>query len=166
MLNDVLLNWSVCMHMCSIYVCVLVCVLVCVILFCIENRSLELHSPDGVHSCILRATDSTEALGWFNALHSAMGTSIQRALAEANRALMAVIGEIKHIGWLSRRVTGVGGPAAASSNNMSGSNCIAGTMIGTTTSSGSGGISACGGDSMVSSSSSSNSNPISDYRRQ
>lgn len=71
-----------------------------------ENRCIELHSPDGIHSCILRASDSQEALVWFNALHSAMGTSTQRALNDANRALINVIGELKHIGWLSRRVGG------------------------------------------------------------
>lgn len=68
-----------------------------------ENRCIELHSPDGIHSCVLRATDPQEALAWFNALHSAMGRSTQRALQEANRALATIIGELKHIGWLSRR---------------------------------------------------------------
>lgn len=68
-----------------------------------ENRCIELHSPDGIHSCILRASDSQEALIWFNALHSAMGRSTQRALQDANRALASIIGEFKHIGWLSRR---------------------------------------------------------------
>lgn len=69
-----------------------------------ENRCIELHSPDGVHSCILRAGDSQEALAWFNALHSAIARSAQRALVDANRALSNIIGELKHIGWLSRRV--------------------------------------------------------------
>ncbi|XP_055856326.1 beta-1-syntrophin [Episyrphus balteatus] len=69
-----------------------------------ENRCIELHSPDSIHSCILRASDSQEALMWFNALHSAMSCSTQRALTDANRALLNVIGELKHIGWLSRRI--------------------------------------------------------------
>lgn len=68
-----------------------------------ENRSIELHSPDGIHSCILRATDPQEALAWFNALHSAMARSTQKALQDANRALATIIGELKYIGWLSRR---------------------------------------------------------------
>lgn len=68
-----------------------------------ENRSIELHSPDGIHSCILRATDPQESLAWFNALHSAMARSTQKALLDANRALAAIIGELKFIGWLSRR---------------------------------------------------------------
>jgi len=67
-----------------------------------------------VHSCILRAADSAEALVWFNALHSAMGSSTQRALAEANRALTNLIGELKHIGWLSKRMSGGGGGSSGS----------------------------------------------------
>lgn len=69
-----------------------------------ENRCIELHSPDGVHSCLLRATDPQEALVWFNTLHSAIARSTQRALLDANRALSNIIGDLKHIGWLSRRV--------------------------------------------------------------
>ncbi|XP_067613658.1 beta-1-syntrophin isoform X2 [Eurosta solidaginis] len=98
-----------------------------------ENRCIELHSPDGVHSCILRASDSAEALIWFNALHSAMCGSTQRALADANRLLMNVIGELKHIGWLSRRLSGGsssggGGGGSANSGNggASSTNALAG----------------------------------------
>lgn len=101
-----------------------------------ENRCLELHSPDGVHSCILRAADSAEALVWFNALHSAMSGSTQRALVEANRALMNVIGELKHIGWLSRRLSGSSGAGSASNASGGAGN---NAMTGTTTSAGSGG---------------------------
>lgn len=68
-----------------------------------ESRSLELHSPDGIHSCILRATDAAEALAWFNALHSAMARSTMKALLDANRALANILGELKYIGWLCRR---------------------------------------------------------------
>uniref|UniRef100_A0A182FV35 Uncharacterized protein n=1 Tax=Anopheles albimanus TaxID=7167 RepID=A0A182FV35_ANOAL len=71
-----------------------------------ENRCIELHSPDGIHSCILRAMDPQEATTWFNALHSAIGKSTQKALLDANRALVSIIGELKHIGWLSRRSGG------------------------------------------------------------
>uniref|UniRef100_A0A1A9WFI4 PH domain-containing protein n=1 Tax=Glossina brevipalpis TaxID=37001 RepID=A0A1A9WFI4_9MUSC len=113
-----------------------------------ENRCLELHSPDGVHSCILRASDSAEALIWFNALHSAMSCSTQRALVEANRALMNVIGELKHIGWLSRRLNGGGGGSSGSGGGagggMSGGTGASASggvsaMVGTTTSAGSAG---------------------------
>ncbi|XP_053683697.1 beta-1-syntrophin isoform X3 [Sabethes cyaneus] len=71
-----------------------------------ENRCIELHSPDGIHSCILRAMDPQEATTWFNALHSAIGKSTQKALLDANRALASIIGELKYIGWLSRRCGG------------------------------------------------------------
>ncbi|EAT48685.1 AAEL000381-PA, partial [Aedes aegypti] len=70
------------------------------------NRCIELHSPDGIHSCILRAVDPQEATTWFNALHSAIGKSTQKALLDANRALASIIGELKFIGWLSRRCGG------------------------------------------------------------
>lgn len=73
-------------------------------LYLTENRCIELHSPDGIHSCVLRASDSQEALAWFNALHSTMARSTQCALLEANRALASILGELKHIGWLSRRI--------------------------------------------------------------
>lgn len=69
-----------------------------------ENRCIELHSPDGIHSCILRASDPQEGLIWFNALHSAMARTTQTALEDANRALASILGELKHIGWLSRRI--------------------------------------------------------------
>ncbi|XP_062132175.1 beta-1-syntrophin [Drosophila sulfurigaster albostrigata] len=91
-----------------------------------ENRCLELHSPDGVHSCILRAADSAEALVWFNALHSAMGSSTQRALVEANRALVNLIGELKHIGWLSKRLNGSGGGSSGSAGGGGGSGAASG----------------------------------------
>lgn len=68
-----------------------------------ENRTIELHSPDGVHSCILRASDSTEAGVWFNTLHSALHVLTMKALHEANRLLANLIGQLHHIGWLARR---------------------------------------------------------------
>lgn len=69
-----------------------------------DQRSFELHSPDGVHSCILRAHDSQEALIWFNALHLAIGKCTQKALLDANRTLSPLIGDLKHIGWVSRKI--------------------------------------------------------------
>lgn len=114
---------------CLSYYCLFV--VVCSVGLFAENRCIELHSPDGVHSCILRATDSAEALIWFNALHSAMCGSTQRALTDANRALMNVIGELKHIGWLSRRLSGgstsggVGGGSSGSGGGGGGSSASA-----------------------------------------
>lgn len=43
-------------------------------------------------------------MAWFNALHSVMSQSTQAALLEANRALSSLIGELKQIGWLSKRI--------------------------------------------------------------
>nr|CAD7202139.1 unnamed protein product [Timema douglasi]CAD7409202.1 unnamed protein product [Timema poppensis] len=68
-----------------------------------ENRTLELHSPDGVHNCVLRATDAGEAVAWFNTLHSALNVLTLQALQEANRVLGSLLGDLQHIGWLARR---------------------------------------------------------------
>lgn len=70
-----------------------------------ENRTFELHSPDGVHSCILRASDANEAVSWFNSLHSALYVLTVKALKEANNVLSPTLigGELHHIGWLSTR---------------------------------------------------------------
>lgn len=67
--------------------------------FFTEGRTLELHSPDAVHSCVLRATDASEAAAWFNTLHSALAVLTTAALHEASRA----IPDLRHIGWLLRR---------------------------------------------------------------
>lgn len=64
-----------------------------------EGRTLELHSPDAVHSCVLRASDSAEAVAWFNTLHSALALLTTEALHEASRA----IPDLRHIGWLLRK---------------------------------------------------------------
>lgn len=64
-----------------------------------EGRTLELHSPDAVHSCVLRAADPAEAVAWFNTLHSALAVLTNAAIHEATRA----IPDLRHIGWLLRR---------------------------------------------------------------
>ncbi|CAG9815887.1 unnamed protein product, partial [Phaedon cochleariae] len=64
-----------------------------------ESRTLELHSPDAVHSCVLRAADPSEAAAWFNTLHSALDALTAAALREASRA----IADLRYIGWLLRR---------------------------------------------------------------
>ncbi|VEN51321.1 unnamed protein product, partial [Callosobruchus maculatus] len=51
------------------------------------GRTLELHSPDAVHSCVLRAVDVADAVGWFNALHSVLARLTQLALRDAVRCL-------------------------------------------------------------------------------
>lgn len=60
---------------------------------------MELHSPDAVHSCVLKASDAVEAAAWFNTLHSALAVLTTAALHEASRA----IPDLRHIGWLLRR---------------------------------------------------------------
>lgn len=69
--------------------------------FLTEGRILELHSPDGVHECWLRAADSTEANVWFNALHSALAVLTLKALRLASA--LPDPQQLQHIGWLARR---------------------------------------------------------------
>ena len=71
----------------------------------LENRTFELHSPDGVHSCVLRAEDENETTSWFNSLHSALHVLTVKALQEANKVLSPTLigGELHHISWLSTR---------------------------------------------------------------
>lgn len=55
-----------------------------------------------------------------------MGSSTQRALAEANRALTNLIGELKHIGWLSKRMSGGGGGGGGGSSGSAGGGAASG----------------------------------------
>ncbi|XP_015587964.1 beta-1-syntrophin isoform X4 [Cephus cinctus] len=66
-----------------------------------EGRILELHSPDGVHECWLRANDNAEANVWFNALHSALAALTLKALRLAS--VLPDPPQLQHIGWLARR---------------------------------------------------------------
>lgn len=72
------------------------------IFFFSENRSFEVHSPDCIHSLILRASDPNECLAWYNSLHAALVILTQAALRHANSLLVSLTGEIRHMGWLSR----------------------------------------------------------------
>ncbi|KYM77525.1 Beta-1-syntrophin, partial [Atta colombica] len=67
----------------------------------LDGRILELHSPDGVHECWLRAADNTEANVWFNALHSALAALTLKALRLASA--LPDPQQLQHIGWLARR---------------------------------------------------------------
>ena len=69
--------------------------------FFVDGRILELHSPDGVHECWLRAADNTEANVWFNALHSALAALTLKALRLASAPPDPQ--QLQHIGWLARR---------------------------------------------------------------
>ncbi len=72
-----------------------------------QNRIIELHSPDGKHSCILRCGDDHIASQWFSTIHSQVYILLQQALSEANHALTNTpsnTGEIKYMGWLAEQV--------------------------------------------------------------
>ncbi|KAK6630849.1 hypothetical protein RUM44_003019 [Polyplax serrata] len=84
-----------------------------------ENRTLELHSPDSVHACVLRAVDSAEAGAWFNTLHSTLTVLTEKALKVASNALSNILGELKHIGWLSRKPPCLNGRSSSESSEDS-----------------------------------------------
>ena len=71
-----------------------------------ENRTIELHSPDGKSSCILRCPDSGIANSWFAALHSNVALLMQQSIVEANRMMSAGPRhqEITHMSWLAEQV--------------------------------------------------------------
>jgi PH domain len=76
----------------------------------LENRCFELHSPDGIHNCVLRAPDPSEAAAWFNTLHSALSILTGVAMAQANEVMAplrisdpVLPGELQQIGWLARK---------------------------------------------------------------
>lgn len=72
----------------------------------LEQKVLELHSPDGKSSCILRFSDPLTASDWFNAIHSNVTMLTQQAISEANQITISAPnqGEIMHMGWLSEQV--------------------------------------------------------------
>uniref|UniRef100_A0A0C9QT18 SNTB1_1 protein n=1 Tax=Fopius arisanus TaxID=64838 RepID=A0A0C9QT18_9HYME len=79
-----------------------------------EGRILELHSPDGVHECWLRASDNAEANVWFNALHSALAALTLKALRLASA--LPDPPQLQHIGWLARRHCVQNGRASSESS--------------------------------------------------
>ncbi|XP_011499280.1 PREDICTED: beta-1-syntrophin-like [Ceratosolen solmsi marchali] len=103
-----------------------------------EGRILELHSPDGVHECWLRASDNTEANVWFNALHSALAALTLKALRLASA--LPDPPQLQHIGWLARRHCIQNGRASSESSEDG-----AGSSAGTSRCAGSGYGSGCAG---------------------
>ncbi|XP_034940239.1 beta-1-syntrophin isoform X2 [Chelonus insularis] len=79
-----------------------------------EGRILELHSPDGVHECWLRASDCTEASVWFNAIHSTLTMLTLKALRLASA--LPDPPHLQHIGWLARRHCVQNGRASSESS--------------------------------------------------
>lgn len=71
-----------------------------------EKRTVELHSPDGKSTCIIRFPDAAVASDWFNAIHSNVTLLLSQCIAEANQVMTSAPNsrEIKHIGWLSEQV--------------------------------------------------------------
>lgn len=78
-------------------------------------RLLELHSPDGQHTVVLRCKDGPSANSWFTAIHTNIAALLPQTLAHVNAYLGAssttsTHPHLKHIGWLAEQV-----PAACTS---------------------------------------------------
>jgi hypothetical protein len=71
-----------------------------------EKRTLELHSPDGKSSCILRFPNVATCNEWFNALHANVTMLTTQAIQDANTTMISAPNqrEITHMGWLSEQV--------------------------------------------------------------
>ncbi|CAC5357468.1 Alpha-1-syntrophin,Beta-1-syntrophin,Beta-2-syntrophin [Mytilus coruscus] len=72
-----------------------------------ERKTLELNSPDGKSSCILRFPDPGTASEWFNLIHANVAILMRQCIEEANHIMSSApnSGEIKHIGWLSEQLS-------------------------------------------------------------
>ncbi|XP_061628586.1 beta-2-syntrophin [Phyllopteryx taeniolatus] len=78
----------------------------------LENRLLELHSPDGQHTLVLRCKDASTANSWFTAIHTNIAALLPQTLAHINAYLGASASkqpQLKHIGWLAEQVQLEGG---------------------------------------------------------
>lgn len=71
-----------------------------------DKKTVELHSPDGKSSCILRFPDVPTASEWFNALHANVTMLTDQAVNDANVVMSSAPNqrEITHVGWLSEQV--------------------------------------------------------------
>ncbi|MEQ2192233.1 Beta-2-syntrophin, partial [Xenoophorus captivus] len=70
---------------------------------------LELHSPDGQHTVVLRCKDGATANSWFTAIHTNIAALLPQTLAHINAYLGASSAasthpHLKHIGWLAEQV--------------------------------------------------------------
>ncbi|XP_060933305.1 beta-2-syntrophin [Limanda limanda] len=80
----------------------------------LESRLLELHSPDGQHTVVLRCKDGPSASSWFTAVHTNIAALLPQTLAHINAYLGASSStsthpHLKHIGWLAEQVQLEGG---------------------------------------------------------
>ncbi|XP_069953145.1 beta-1-syntrophin isoform X1 [Cherax quadricarinatus] len=73
---------------------------------CEEVHSLELHSPDRLHSLIIKCSSEADITSWYNALHSTLDRLTIAALVHANKMLGDVLDKatIHHMGWLKLKV--------------------------------------------------------------
>ncbi|KAF7707749.1 beta-2-syntrophin [Silurus meridionalis] len=73
----------------------------------LESRLLELHSPDGQHSVVLRCKDTATAHSWFTAVHANIAALLPHTLTHINSYLSAsnTHTQLKHIGWIAEQVT-------------------------------------------------------------
>uniref|UniRef100_A0A3Q3WWZ1 Uncharacterized protein n=1 Tax=Mola mola TaxID=94237 RepID=A0A3Q3WWZ1_MOLML len=74
-----------------------------------RNRLLELHSPDGQHTVVLRCKDGPSANSWYTAIHTNIAALLPHALAHINAYLGAsssssIHPHLKHVGWLAEQV--------------------------------------------------------------
>ncbi|XP_015351797.1 beta-2-syntrophin [Marmota marmota marmota] len=80
----------------------------------LENRLIELHSPDSRNTLILRCKDTATAHSWFIAIHTNIMALLPQVLAELNAMLGATSTaggskEVKHIAWLAEQAKLDGG---------------------------------------------------------
>uniref|UniRef100_A0A8C9EGB1 Beta-2-syntrophin n=1 Tax=Pavo cristatus TaxID=9049 RepID=A0A8C9EGB1_PAVCR len=77
----------------------------------LENRLIELHSPDSRNTLILRCKDTATAHSWFTALHANITALLPQVLAELNAVLGGSAGgrEVKHVAWLAEQARLDGG---------------------------------------------------------
>ncbi|KAL7885246.1 hypothetical protein AOLI_G00055410 [Acnodon oligacanthus] len=74
----------------------------------LENRLLELHSPDGQHTVVLRCKDGPTAHSWFTAIHANIAALLPQTLTHINAYLSSASSnmhtQLKHIGWLAEQI--------------------------------------------------------------
>ncbi|KAG8437524.1 hypothetical protein GDO86_008290 [Hymenochirus boettgeri] len=70
-----------------------------------EGRLVELRSPNGCHSLVLRCRDSASALSWSLALHNNITALLPQVLAETQNILRATGEDIKQLGWVAEQVS-------------------------------------------------------------
>lgn len=72
----------------------------------LENRLLELHSPDGQHTVVLRCKDGASAHSWFTAIHTNIAALLPQTLAHINSFLSSqnTHCSLKHIGWMAEQL--------------------------------------------------------------